>query len=162
MALKRKMDFDDETVQAPVRAKQQKLIPFPNSEPDNDVAMTDASVYQLEPLLIPMQPFHTRLPSDASYSSSTAGDSPRISPAYPSFDLYPADDNGFNSFDSPVSEASGSVGLLQPKNPSFTHHGQKCSQIPKLRVACSPGLNGQRTMWAHCEQCGAIEMVHTD
>lgn len=189
------------------RVKQQKLVPFPGTEADDDVAMTDASYHHhLEPLFIPMQqPFHTRLPSDASYASSSSGDSPRIPceyrfaywmsypqtfpfsrrpAAYPYFDLYPAEDQAFNAFDSPVSEASKPVGLLQPKNPSFTHHGyvslvprcylpsltkihvllyrQSCSQIPKLRVACSPGLNGSRTMWAHCEQCGAIEMVHTD
>ncbi|KZT72158.1 hypothetical protein DAEQUDRAFT_763271 [Daedalea quercina L-15889] len=123
MALKRKMDFDDEVAEVPMRAKQQKLVPFPNSQPDNDVAMTDASVYQLEPLFIPIQPFHIRLPSDASYSSSTAGDSPRVSPAYPYFDLYPAEDHGFPAFDYPVPEAAKSVGLLQPKNPSFAHHG---------------------------------------
>lgn len=37
-----------------------------------------------------------------------------------------------------------------------------CSQIPKLRVACASGLNGQRTMWSFCEQCGAISMVESD
>ena len=41
-------------------------------------------------------------------------------------------------------------------------NSQNCSQIPKLRMACAAGLNGQRTMWAHCEQCGAIEMVDFD
>lgn len=41
-------------------------------------------------------------------------------------------------------------------------YSQNCSQIPKLRMACAAGLNGQRTMWAHCEQCGAIEMVDFD
>ncbi|EPT04960.1 hypothetical protein FOMPIDRAFT_1027644 [Fomitopsis schrenkii] len=164
MALKRKMSFDDEVAPTPMRVKQQKLIPFPGTEADDDVAMTDASYHHhLEPLFIPMQqPFHMRLSSDVSYASSSPGDSPRIPSAYPYFDLYPAEDQAFNAFDSPVSEASRPVGLLQPKNPSFTHHGQNCSQIPKLRVACSPGLNGSRTMWAHCEQCGAIEMVHTD
>jgi len=167
MAVKRKMDFEDEAVDMPMNMKQPKLVAFPNTELDTDVAMSDASVYQLEPLFIPMQPFHTRLPSNASYSSSTASDSPRDSPAmYPTFDLYPNDDPGYvgsqNPFDVPTGDAARSVGLLQPKNGSFTHHGQNCSQIPKLRVACSPGLNGQRTMWAHCEQCGAIEMVQTD
>jgi hypothetical protein len=34
-----------------------------------------------------------------------------------------------------------------------------CSQIPKLKVACAPGLGGKRTMWSFCEQCGAISMV---
>ncbi|KIY46168.1 hypothetical protein FISHEDRAFT_31714, partial [Fistulina hepatica ATCC 64428] len=53
------------------------------------------------------------------------------------------------------------VGLLQP-SPGFSHHGSGCSQIPKLRVACSAGLNDQRTMWSFCEQCGAISMVEQD
>jgi len=34
-----------------------------------------------------------------------------------------------------------------------------CTQIPKLRVACASSVNGHRTMWSHCEQCGAISMV---
>ncbi|KZT10602.1 uncharacterized protein LAESUDRAFT_734442 [Laetiporus sulphureus 93-53] len=165
MALKRKMDFDD-AVDVRRDVKQPKLVPFPQTEPDSDVAMMDASDYPLEPLFLSMQQFHTRLPSNASYSSSSAGDSPHLSPMYPSFDLYPSDDQGYigaqNPFDSPMCNAPRAVGLLQPKNASFTHHGASCTQIPKLRVACSPGLNGQRTMWAHCEQCGAIEMVRTD
>ncbi|THV06801.1 hypothetical protein K435DRAFT_773118 [Dendrothele bispora CBS 962.96] len=53
------------------------------------------------------------------------------------------------------------VGLLQPYS-GFAHHGSHCSSIPKLRVACAPGLNGQRTMWSFCEDCGAISMVNED
>ncbi|KIJ18659.1 hypothetical protein PAXINDRAFT_71105, partial [Paxillus involutus ATCC 200175] len=53
------------------------------------------------------------------------------------------------------------VGLMQPVS-SFTHHGSHCSQIPKLRVACSAGPDGSRTMWSFCEQCGAISMVDSD
>jgi len=37
-----------------------------------------------------------------------------------------------------------------------------CTQIPKLRIACASSGNGQRTMWSHCEQCGAISMVDSD
>ncbi|CCM05694.1 uncharacterized protein FIBRA_07925 [Fibroporia radiculosa] len=150
MALKRKFDYDAESVDMPMNMKQPKLIPFPNAEPDTDVVMSDAPTYNLEPLLIPIQPFHTRLPSNASYSSSSSSGSPQNSPFYPSFDLYPHDDPGYvgnqNPFDAPVHEAPKPVGLLQPRSASFTHHGQNCSQIPKLRVACSPGLNGQRTI----------------
>lgn len=166
MAVKRKMDFDDGAIDMRMNAKQPKLVPFPNTELDTDVAMSDASVYHLEPLFIPIQPFHTRFPSNASSSSSSPSDSARNSPMYPRFDLYPHGDLGYlgsqNPFDVAMDEAPRPVGLIQPKSASFTHHGQNCSQIPKLRVACSPGLNGQRTMWAHCEQCGAIEMVQTD
>ncbi|PCH43894.1 hypothetical protein WOLCODRAFT_26277 [Wolfiporia cocos MD-104 SS10] len=164
MGMKRKADFDDASVDMPTNLKQPRLVAFPTTELDSDVAMSDES--HLEPLFISMPPFHTRLSSNASYISSSASNSPRNSPTYPIFDLYPTDDQGYigsqNPFDAPMSEQPRSVGLLQPKNPSFTHHGESCSQIPKLRVACSPGLNGQRTMWAHCEQCGAIEMVHSD
>ncbi|OBZ66983.1 hypothetical protein A0H81_12996 [Grifola frondosa] len=169
MAVKRKFDAELEDASAPSQnAKQAKLIPFPTSHLDTDVAMLDASISDLEPLTIPMQSYHNRFPSDASYSSSSASDSPRDSPIYPTFDLYPHDDDsymGITSHGLPDPTANvpvRPVGLLQPKGPFFAHHGQNCSQIPKLRVACSPGLNGQRTMWAHCEQCGAIEMVDTD
>ena len=64
--------------------KQQKLIPFPNSSDlDSDVAMSDASISDLEPLTIPSHHFHTRLPSDVSYASSSTSDSPRNSREYP-------------------------------------------------------------------------------
>ena len=73
------------------------------------------------------------------------------------------------------------IGLLQPKS-SFIHHrygmcllncnsvvmafatvsSGDCTQIPKLRVACASGVNGQRSMWTHCEQCGAISIVESD
>lgn len=73
------------------------------------------------------------------------------------------------------------IGLLQPKD-SFVHHrygvclpdygvvvmsfatvsSSDCTQIPKLRVACASGVNGQRSMWTHCEQCGAISIVESD
>lgn len=44
----------------------------------------------------------------------------------------------------------------------YNYVSSHCSQIPKLRVACAAGLNGQRTMWSFCEQCGAISMVESD
>ncbi|KAH9948985.1 hypothetical protein B0H21DRAFT_197785 [Amylocystis lapponica] len=167
MAVKRKFEYELEAVDVPMNAKQPKLVPFPNSdELDSDVAMSDGSISDVEPLFLSMQSYHSRLPSNASYSSSAASDSPHNSPMYPVFDLYPHDSQGY--FDAgpqltyDASFEDRRVGLLQPNSPSFTHHGQNCSQVPKLRIACSPGLNGQRTMWAHCEQCGAIDMVQTD
>ncbi|KAI0743329.1 hypothetical protein C8Q80DRAFT_1220371 [Daedaleopsis nitida] len=164
MAIKRKFDdeFDDA---APTNGKQAKLIPFPNStDLDSDVAMSDASMSDLEPLAIPTHPFHVRLPSDASYASSATSDSPRNSP----FDLYPTDTDSYMSVsshgypDASLNPSSKSVGLIQPRGNGFTHHGQNCTQIPKLRMACSAGPNGRRSMWAHCEECGAIEMVDSD
>ncbi|RPD78505.1 hypothetical protein L226DRAFT_598099 [Lentinus tigrinus ALCF2SS1-7] len=164
MALKRKFsaEFDDV---APTNGKQAKLVPFPNSSHlDSDVAMSDASMSDLEPLSIPAHPFHIRLPSNASYASSASSDSPRNS----LFDLYPTESDSYMSVsahgfpDSTVNASQKSVGLIQPKGNGFTHHGQNCAQIPKLRMACSAGPNGRRSMWAHCEECGAIEMVDSD
>lgn len=43
-----------------------------------------------------------------------------------------------------------------------TPYRTNCIQIPKLKIACATGVNGQRTMWSHCEQCGAISMVESD
>ncbi|KAF8972921.1 hypothetical protein BDZ97DRAFT_1648676 [Flammula alnicola] len=114
---------------------------------------------------------HSRLQSNASSISSNASDSPVTnSPAYPTFDLYPlpffsnagsvepnSHDYSYYSRQSP----SPQVGLLQPSS-TFIHHGSDCTQIPKLKVACASGANGQRTMWSHCEQCGAISMVESD
>ena len=99
MAVKRKFSDEFDDVAPTVRScthivssrvslamqngKQQKLIPFPNStELDSDVAMSDASMSDLEPLAIPAHQFHTRLDSDASYASSLTSDSPRDSREY--------------------------------------------------------------------------------
>ncbi len=98
MALKRKLsaEFDDvprtvshiacaytrvtRLTSALQNGKQAKLVPFPNSSDlDSDVAMSDASMSDLEPLAIPAHPYHIRLPSNASYASSASSDSPRNS-----------------------------------------------------------------------------------
>ncbi|KAF7362072.1 hypothetical protein MVEN_00552800 [Mycena venus] len=158
MAMKRKFSEDSEDA-SPNNAKQLKLIPFPNYQPDQDSLMTDAEPISYD------GPHHTRFPSNASSASDDSG-----SPAYPTFDLYPlpffgadgnVDPNSHNFAHYAAQQQqppSPSVGLLQPSG-AFSHHGSGCSQIPKLKVACASGLNGQRTMWSFCEQCGAISMV---
>ncbi|KAH7888640.1 hypothetical protein F5I97DRAFT_1854271 [Phlebopus sp. FC_14] len=154
MAVKRKLDFDSDD-DFPQATKQLKMVPFPGYEPDHDVAMSDSSSSDSEHFL---ENHHTRLISTASSCSSSSGylDAvdynsplyPRYSANQPSLDPYPSD-------------SPKVVGLLQPAS-SFTHHGTNCSQVPKLRVACSSGPGGLRTMWSFCEQCGAISMVDSD
>lgn len=162
MTIKRKHEVEADDV-LPSR-KQLKLIPFPNIESDNDVAMSEAeSTY---PDVV-----HMRLPSNASSVSSNAFNSPVFeSSSYSGFDIYPLP---FLNNDGSMKPNSHSYlhyvdqslkhhfGLLQPSS-GFRHHGTGCSQIPKLRVACASGPNGQRTMWSFCEQCGAISMVDSD
>ncbi|CAA7259235.1 unnamed protein product [Cyclocybe aegerita] len=162
MAMKRKLEADSNE-SSPV-TKQLKLVPFPNMEPDMDVAMSDA-----EPLYPDI--IHSRLHSNAS-SLSNASDSPTSdSSAYPTFDLYPMpffrhdgsvdpDSHNYSHY-SRQSSPNSQVGLLQPTS-AFAHHGTNCTQIPKLRIACATTVNGQRSMWSHCEQCGAISMVESD
>ncbi|KAF9484496.1 hypothetical protein BDN70DRAFT_849737 [Pholiota conissans] len=115
---------------------------------------------------------HSRLQSNASsISSSCTSDSPvGNSPAYPTFDLYPlpffsntgsVDTNSHNYSYYSGQLPNSQVGLMQPST-SFAHHSSNCTQIPKLKIACASGVNGQRTMWSHCEQCGAISMVESD
>ncbi|KAJ7647517.1 hypothetical protein FB45DRAFT_893645 [Roridomyces roridus] len=156
-ALKRKFAPDsDDLIDGPNNAKQLKLIPFPNYVPDEDACMSEA-----EPLA-----HHTRFPSNAS-SISDASSSSTESP-YPTFNLYPlpfftpdgsVNPNSHNFAHYAVQQPpSPPVGLIQPSS-GFTHHGSGCTQIPKLKVACAPGLNGTRTMWAFCEQCGSISSV---
>ncbi|KAI0321057.1 hypothetical protein OF83DRAFT_1081180 [Amylostereum chailletii] len=159
MALKRK--FDSEEVAVPRCAKQLKLVPFPSYEPDLDVAMSDDSSSPLD---------HTSYDQHHLRADSASSSSSGISEfAYPSFNIYPnpffnndgtvnTDSHNFSRYTTPPPEQRP-VGILQPK-PSF-HHGN-CTQIPKLRIACSSGTHGQRTMWSHCEQCGAIEMIDPD
>ncbi len=132
--------------------KQQKLIPFPHSSDlDSDVAMSDASMSDLEPLTIPAHHFHTRLASDVSYASSSASDSPRnsrkyppyvqrvamscfnvcviCSAFYPVFELYPTESDSYMGIashglpDPTLYAPQKSVGLMQPKGNTFTHHG---------------------------------------
>jgi len=144
MALKRKLDSSEDVY--PINTKQIKLIPFPSAS-DDDVTMSDAPMYELEA-------YHTRLSSTASSNSSY---SPAISPStYPTLELYPEMNSTDFVSSSPI---TSSLGLLQPKGPMSTSSHQHCTQIPKLRVACSSGPHGQRMMYTLCEQCGCIEMV---
>lgn len=163
MAMKRKLEDDADDISP--TTKQLKLIPFPNIELDMDVVMSD-----VEPAYPDV--VHSRLASNASSISSNASDSPTTdSPAYPTFDIYPlpffasgegsVNPNSHNFSYYSRQSSNSQVGLLQPAK-SFVHHGTNCTQIPKLRVACASGVNGQRSMWSHCEQCGAISMVESD
>lgn len=88
MAVKRKFDLDNDDLGPTVspfllapfffshpvqNVKQLKLVPFPNFEPDMDVAMDE-----VVPVVIQN---HTRLPSDASSFSSVASDESCASPS---------------------------------------------------------------------------------
>ncbi|CAE6474236.1 unnamed protein product [Rhizoctonia solani] len=107
-------------------------------------------------------------PSLASLATTASSHN---SPAYPHFDLYPFPTSGdADMIDSdpgfdPRKQASGrsdsTVGLMQPQTiaSDFVHHGANCSQIPRLRLASHPGLDGRRSLWSHCIECGAVDMV---
>ncbi|KAL4078331.1 hypothetical protein V8B97DRAFT_2003554 [Scleroderma yunnanense] len=169
MALKRKLDLDTDHNDCVQVAKQLKLVPFPGYEPDNDVAMSD-SPSDLD-LFFP-ESHHSRLVSTVSTASSSSVSSSLFDAVDYNSPLYPR-----LSAQQPILDPDSpkAVGLLQPVS-SFSHHGgfqqfpspyvfnlsSDCSQIPKLRVACSAGPDGSRTMWSFCEQCGAISMVDSD
>lgn len=55
------------------------LVPFPNSQLESDVNMSDVSAMDLAPLSIPTQMFHSRLSSNASTTSYGSLDSPHSS-----------------------------------------------------------------------------------
>lgn len=105
-------------------------------------------------------------PSLASLATTASSHN---SPAYPHFDLYPfptsgdADMMDSNPAFDPRKQArsDSTVGLMQPQTAAndFIHHGANCSQIPRLRIASHPGLDGRRSLWSHCIECGAVEMV---
>ncbi|KAH8828535.1 hypothetical protein DL96DRAFT_1603616 [Flagelloscypha sp. PMI_526] len=162
MALKRKFDDDDSMAfeEDPTmfrNVKQLKLVPFPNATQDEDAAMSDAPLY-------PDQ-IHTRFHSNASTNSASSGfSSASSSPlnAYPAFELYPSPtQDGMATTTAPATAASN-VGLIQPKS-GFAHHGTGCTTIPRLRVACSTSLHGERrSMYTLCESCGSISMVECD
>ncbi|KAF9071034.1 hypothetical protein BDP27DRAFT_1419324 [Rhodocollybia butyracea] len=152
MAMKRKFDGDsDDAVHQ--KPKQLKFVPFPNS--DNDCMMSEAEPFYAH--------HHYRNTSSTSSESSNTSNSPVTPPSslYPSVDPYPLSlipDVSMSNVTESCQTSMPNVGLLQP-HPDFKHHGTNCSTIPKLRVACSPGLNGNRTMWAFCEDCGAISSI---
>ncbi|TFL07886.1 hypothetical protein BDV98DRAFT_41624 [Pterulicium gracile] len=160
MAVKRKFIADSDDVTA-LSAKQLKLVPFPHYEPDLDVSMAvdDAPTSASSSFL-----HHTRQTSNVSSIASSASSSSPNS-TYPH--LQPNQENATQDHDMQVLTLDGStpplikVGLLQP-SAGFQHHGSQCSQVPKLRVACASGVNGTRSMWSFCEQCGAISMVDSD
>ncbi|KAL4073850.1 hypothetical protein J3A83DRAFT_4357781 [Scleroderma citrinum] len=156
MALKRKLDLDTDHNDCVQVAKQLKLVPFPGYEPDNDVAMSDSPSSDLD-LFFP-ESHHSRLVSTVSTASSSSVSSSLFDAVDYNSPLYPR-----LSAQQPILDPDSpkAVGLLQPVS-SFSHHGSDCSQIPKLRVACSAGPDGSRTMWSFCEQCGAISMVDSD
>lgn len=106
-------------------------------------------------------------PSLASLATTASSHN---SPAYPHFDLYPFPTSGDADmmdsnpvFDSRkhADRSDSTIGLMQPQTiaSDFIHHGANCSQIPRLRLASHPGLDGRRSLWSHCIECGAVEMV---
>ncbi|KAF5370789.1 hypothetical protein D9758_002078 [Tetrapyrgos nigripes] len=156
MAMKRKFESDVDDATNVVPPKQMKLVPFPQYGSDNDCVMSDAA-----PLFAN---HHIRIPSNASSVSSYSSVSPTTPPLSLEVSPLPLVQEVPMESDSQYlasAQPSPNVGLLQPHG-GFVHHGSHCSSIPKLRVACAPGLNGQRTMWSFCEDCGAISMVNED
>jgi hypothetical protein len=51
---------------------------------------------------------------------------------------------------------ASSINALQPRTRSTSC---ACPQIPKLILAQYTNEQGKRTMWSHCEGCGAMDMV---
>ncbi|KAJ4468261.1 hypothetical protein J3R30DRAFT_3410351 [Lentinula aciculospora] len=155
--MKRKFDADCDDAVYHQNTKQLKLVPFPNYELDNDCLMSEAQPFY--------EHYHFRNTSSVSSASSHVSGSPTTPPSsYPSVEPYPLSllpDVSMTGVAESNQSDMPNVGLLQPHS-DFKHHGTSCSTIPKLRVACAPGLNGNRTMWSFCEECGAISMVNSD
>ncbi|KAF8606284.1 hypothetical protein BDV93DRAFT_364877 [Ceratobasidium sp. AG-I] len=160
MMSKRKFDDSEDTSYqsfAPVKHTKVAPVTEPIVTEDIDMGMEDAS---------------SPAPSLASLATASSQDSP----AYPNFDLYPFptfDDADMMDSDSAVdfrknsgstsSRSDSNIGLMQPQTVSgdFVHHGSSCTQIPRLRMASHAGLDGHRSLWSHCIECGAVEMVST-
>ncbi|PVF93823.1 hypothetical protein CPB86DRAFT_714588 [Serendipita vermifera] len=51
---------------------------------------------------------------------------------------------------------ASSIAALQPRTRNTSC---ACPQIPKLILAKYANEEGKRTMWSHCEGCGAMDMV---
>ncbi|KAL5631966.1 hypothetical protein ACGC1H_000107 [Rhizoctonia solani] len=152
---KRKFDDAEELFQdTHVSTKHTKVAPMvePVVTEDVDMGSDDAP---------------SPAPSLASLATTASSHN---SPAYPHFDLYPFPTSGDAdmmesnpAFDYMKQRSDSTVGLMQPQTIAgdFVHHGANCSQIPRLRLASHPGLEGRRSLWSHCIECGAVEMVST-
>ncbi|KAG8798256.1 hypothetical protein FRC18_008720 [Serendipita sp. 400] len=60
-----------------------------------------------------------------------------------------------NRYPSNASSIAAST-LLQPRT---RNSSCACPTIPKLRLSQYGNEEGKRTMWSHCETCGAMDMV---
>jgi hypothetical protein len=181
MFLKRKLsrDDDDEDRRDYAPTKHVKLA-TPSAD-SNDMAMSDAGMN-----VVPFPTFATPAYSQLAINTSSTSDRspnnsisslPSASPlsAYPAFDLYPevetpmdvdmesaSSTHHHSSSISSINSATSSSptmtsGLLQPV--MSLQHGGNCTSIPRLRMSSHKGIHGTRTLWSHCESCGAIEMV---
>ncbi|KAG8911319.1 hypothetical protein FRC00_006711 [Tulasnella sp. 408] len=184
MFLKRKLsrDEDDDDRRDYTPTKHVKLA-TPSAD-SNDMAMSDAGMN-----VVPFPTFATPFPGTfaqlAINTSSTSDRSPNNSisslpsasplSAYPAFDLYPEletpmdvdmeaspsthhHSSSISSINSTTSSSpTMATGLLQPV--SSLQHGGNCTSVPRLRMSSHKGIHGTRTLWSHCESCGAIEMV---
>ncbi|KAG8943043.1 hypothetical protein FRC04_003254 [Tulasnella sp. 424] len=183
MFLKRKLsrDDDDDNTRDYAPTKHFKLA-TPSAD-SNDMAMSDAGVN-----VVPFPTFATSSPTHLAINTLSTSDRspnysisslPSASPlsAYPAFDLYPeletpmdvdmessSSTHHHSSSISSINSTNSSsptmmAGLLQPV--TALQHGGNCTSIPRLRMSSHKGLHGTRTLWSHCESCGAIEMVST-
>ncbi|KAH7108109.1 hypothetical protein BKA62DRAFT_667086 [Auriculariales sp. MPI-PUGE-AT-0066] len=153
-----KRKFDDELMLADEQLTQHKAkrqflsLEVQSMDVDMDITMDQSSSpVTAGTSTLDSSPVHivTALPSNE----------PQV--AYPSFDLYPLPGMDVDTTVSSSIPATPAVGLMQPASQAggFAQHGPQCTTIPKLRMSCAAGMYGRRTMWTHCETCGAIEMV---
>lgn len=114
------------------------------------------SAYGSSPAAATLYPFPSleETGMDCDDHSKTNSHRPAFDPVYGR-----VSDNRFSSDASTVSTNSTTTGLFQPSQDSYTHHGPQCKSVPKIRLSGYPNANGERSMWTHCEDCGAIEMI---
>ncbi|KAG9008504.1 hypothetical protein FRB94_013117 [Tulasnella sp. JGI-2019a] len=150
----------------------------------NEIAMSDAQSYVPFPTMTRRSSssglsIYTNVFPSPNYTLSSLQYPNTPASCYPTFELYPEVDaamevDNINSADSPLQmndnhhhqhssstdSTNSPLGLLQPAMGSTAlQHGGNCTTIPRLRLSSHAGLNGSRTLWSHCESCGAIEMV---
>ncbi|KAI9510830.1 hypothetical protein F5148DRAFT_498640 [Russula earlei] len=87
-------------------------------------------------------------------------------PTYPSFNFYPIRFLLRTALSTPTRITLQHTRPRHRASPSVCWNEKTVFSIvgiaprfQKLRVACAAGALGQRSMWSHCEQCGAIEMI---
>ncbi|KAJ7251791.1 hypothetical protein B0H12DRAFT_1234063 [Mycena haematopus] len=126
MAMKRKFADDSDDASSPNNAKQLKLIPWPNYQPDEDSCMLKPNQYHTVTIGFLAQRLQVRILHPARRVTLVA---------YPTFDLYPLPFFGPNGNVDPNSHSFAHYAAQQPPSPLLAFSSLRARSFTMVRVA---------------------------